>query len=164
MPLPHSMQADRGKLSGERERERLASTPIARTNDDLQPRQLCRLNFPPILFHPFADVVPSEQIIDIGRKARLECLTEERDRGAISWRKDGRALPAHVARLVATRNVLQIFNLQREDYGMYQCFVDRHRQGGGGKREGGGAGNVEAQAGSELRLGGEMRFLSLFKL
>ena len=103
-----------GKLSG-----RLASTPIARTNDDLQPRQLCRLNFPPT-FHPFADVVPSEQIIDIGRKARLECLTEERDRGAISWRKDGRALPAHVARLVATRNVLQIFNLQREDYGMYQ--------------------------------------------
>ena len=70
-------------------------------------------------------MVPSEQIIDIGRKARLECLTEERDRGAIEWRKDGRALPAHVARLVATRNVLQIFNLQREDYGMYQCFVDR---------------------------------------
>ena len=112
------MQADRGNISG----ERLASTPIARTNDDLQPRQLCRLNFPPILFHPFADVVPSEQIIDIGRKARLECLTEERDRGAISWRKDGRALPAHVARLVATRNVLQIFNLQREDYGMYQGY------------------------------------------
>ena len=127
MPLPHSMQADRGKLSGERERERLASTPIARTNDDHQPRQLCRLNFPPILFHPFADVVPSEQIIDIGRKARLECLTEERDRGAISWRKDGRALPAHVARLVATRNVLQIFNLQREDYGMYQGCNSIHR-------------------------------------
>ena len=106
-------------------------------------------------------MVPSEQIIDIGRKARLECLTEERDRGAISWRKDGRALPAHVARLVATRNVLQIFNLQREDYGMYQCFVDRHRQGGAaGSKQ---AGNVEAQAGSELRLGGEMRFLSSYR-
>ena len=60
------------------------------------------------IFSLLADVVPSEQIIDIGRKARLECLTEERDQGgAIEWRKDGRALPAHVARLVATRNVLQ---------------------------------------------------------
>ena len=35
---------------------------------------------------------------------------------------------------------MQIFNLQREDYGMYQCFVAR--------------GNQEAQASSELRLGG----------
>ena len=107
-------------------------------------------------------MVPSEQIIDIGRKARLECLTEERDRGAIEWRKDGRALPAHVARLVATRNVLQIFNLQREDYGMYQCFVDRGGRtwagAGAGGGDGPGAGHVEAQAGSELRLGGEMRF------
>ena len=105
-------------------------------------------------FLPLADVVPSEQIIDIGRKARLECLTEERDRGAIEWRKDGRALPAHVARLVATRNVLQIFNLQREDYGMYQCFVDRGRMGR--TAVGAGMGATEAQAGSELRLGGEI--------
>lgn len=86
-------------------------------------------------------MVPSEQIIDIGRKARLECLTEERDRGSITWRKDGKSLPRH-ARVVATKQVLQIFNLQREDYGMYQCFVRR-----GTERE--------AQAGSELRLGGE---------
>ena len=105
---------------------------------------------------PSADVVPSEQIIDIGRKARLECLTEERDRGAIEWRKDGRALPARVARLVATRNVLQIFNLQREDYGMYQCFVGRGVRARAGAGTGGPeAGHMEAQAGSELRLGGE---------
>ena len=38
------------------------------------------------------------------------------------------------------RQTLQIFNLQREDYGMYQCFVAR--------------GNQEAQASSELRPGG----------
>ncbi len=85
-------------------------------------------------------MVPSEQIIDIGRKARLECLTEDRDRDSIRWRKDGADLPRH-ARVVATKQVLQIFNLQREDYGMYQCFVNR--------------GDKEAQAGSELRLGGE---------
>ena len=39
------------------------------------------------MFLYFSDVVPSEQIIDIGRKARLECLTEARDRPSIVWRK-----------------------------------------------------------------------------
>ena len=57
--------------------------------------------------------------------------------------------------------LFQIFNLQREDYGMYQCFVRRGggavREGGGGVGGGGGEGGFrgrEAQAGSELRLGG----------
>ena len=86
-------------------------------------------------------MVPSEQIIDIGRKARIECLTEEKDRNSITWRKDGKKLPKH-ARIVVNRQVLQIFNLQTDDYGMYQCFV---RRGPGGLRE--------AQAASELRLG-----------
>ena len=90
----------------------------------------------------FLDVVPSEQIIDIGRQARLECLTEDRDRSAVTWMKDGQPLPNH-PRIIANRQTLQIFNLQREDYGMYQCFVAR--------------GNQEAQASSELRLGGKFR-------
>ena len=95
------------------------------------------------LFHfIFLDVVPSEQIIDIGRQARLECLTEDRDRSAVTWMKDGQPLPNH-PRIIANRQTLQIFNLQREDYGMYQCFVAR--------------GNQEAQASSELRLGGKFR-------
>nr|XP_040568004.1 Down syndrome cell adhesion molecule-like protein Dscam2 isoform X1 [Lepeophtheirus salmonis] len=84
------------------------------------------------------DVVPSEQIIDIGRKARLECLTESRDRDSIHWKKDGRDLPSH-NRILTNKQTLQIFNLQREDYGMYQCFVRRD--------------TYEAQASSELRLG-----------
>ena len=54
--------------------------------------------------------------------------------------KDGQPLPNH-PRMVANRQTLQIFNLQREDYGMYQCFVAR--------------GSQEAQASSELRLGGK---------
>jgi hypothetical protein len=90
-------------------------------------------------------VVPSEQIIDIGRQARLECLTEDRDRIAITWMKDGRPLPNH-PRIVVNRQTLQIFNLQRADYGMYQCFVTR--------------GSQEAQASSELRLGGNVEFFS----
>ena len=87
-------------------------------------------------------MVPSEQIIDIGRQARLECLTEEKDRGSIEWRKDGKSLPKY-NRIVVNRQVLQIFGLQRDDYGMYQCFVKRDE------------GRLEAQAGSELRLGGQ---------
>jgi len=47
------------------------------------------------------------------------------------------------------QNTLEIFNLQREDYGMYQCFVSR--------------GALEAQAASELRLGGNFKILG-FKL
>ena len=86
-------------------------------------------------------MVPAEQIIDIGRKARLECLTEEKDRESILWRKDGQSLPQH-ARIVVQKQVLQIFNLQRDDYGMYQCFVNR-------------GGQLEAQGSSELRLGGK---------
>ena len=58
--------------------------------------------------------------------------------------KDGQPLPNH-PRMVANRQTLQIFNLQREDYGMYQCFVAR--------------GSQEAQASSELRLGGKNNIL-----
>ena len=108
------------------------------------------------IFFLLSDVVPSEQIIDIGRQARLECLTEEKDRASISWRKDGKPLPGH-DRVVDSGRVLQIYNLQRDDYGMYQCFVRRDRRHCGG---GGGSGSgircqdrEEAQAGSELRLG-----------
>ena len=46
-------------------------------------------------FHIFLsvlDIVPPEQVIDIGREARLECLTEERDRASILWRKDGEVI------------------------------------------------------------------------
>jgi hypothetical protein len=54
--------------------------------------------------------------------------------------KDGLPLSNH-RRIVTNQQTLEIFNLQREDYGMYQCFVSRGAQ--------------EAQAASELRLGGK---------
>ena len=100
----------------------------------------------------FADVRPPEQVIDLGRKARLECLTggdessksEHHTRHHITWMKDGKLLPNRT-RIVLAKHTLQIFNLQREDYGMYQCFVQAK-----------GASNTEVQATSELRLGGEI--------
>ena len=85
------------------------------------------------------DLVPAEQVIDIGRQAHMQCLTEERDRATIIWRKDGHLLQSST-RVIANQQTLQIFNLQREDYGVYQCFVSR--------------GTREVQATAQLRLGG----------
>ena len=78
-------------------------------------------------------------MIDLGRNARLQCLTDSVI-DHITWMKDGKLLPNRT-RIVVSKHTLQIFNLQRDDYGMYQCFVQ---------------GNTEVQASSELRLGGEM--------
>ena len=86
-----------------------------------------------------SDLVPAKQVIDIGRQAHMQCLTEERDRVTILWRKDGVALQSST-RVIANQQTLQIFNLQREDYAVYQCFVSR--------------GTREVQATAQLRLGG----------
>ena len=86
------------------------------------------------------DLVPAEQVIDIGRQAHMQCLTEERDRATIFWRKDGLTLSS-TNRISVNQQTLQIFNLQREDYGVYQCFVTR--------------GSREVQATAQLRLGGQ---------
>ena len=91
-----------------------------------------------------SDLVPAEQVIDIGRAAHMQCLTEERDRTTILWRKDGLVLASN-NRINLNHQTLQIYNLQREDYGVYQCFVTR--------------GNREVQATSQLRLGGEARVI-----
>ena len=70
----------------------------------------------------------------------MQCLTEERDRATISWKKDGMTLSGGGGRVTINSQTLQIFNLQREDYGVYQCFVTR--------------GVREVQATAQLRLGG----------
>ena len=72
----------------------------------------------------------------------MECLTEERDRGSIVWRKDGEVVSPS-ANVVLNRQTLQIFNVERENYGMYQCFVTR--------------GSLEVEARGELRLGGRFK-------
>ena len=85
--------------------------------------------------------MPAEQVIDIGRQAHMQCLTEERDRATILWRKDGLTLGSS-NRIAVNQQTLQIFNIQRDDYGVYQCFVTR--------------GNKEVQATAHLRLGGQL--------
>ena len=55
----------------------------------------------------------------------MQCLTEERDSATITWKKDGMTLSGGGGRVTINSQTLQIFNLQREDYGVYQCFVTR---------------------------------------
>ena len=70
---------------------------------------------------PILDIIPKEQVVDIGRQARMECIveTEEGDdsgRHVITWMKDGQPLPNRT-RIIISGRTLQIFVLQRDDYG-----------------------------------------------
>ena len=72
--------------------------------------------------------------------ATLRCVADSNPPATILWRKDGLVLSSNT-RISLNQQTLQIYNLQREDYGVYQCFVTR--------------GNREVQATAQLRLGGE---------
>ena len=71
-----------------------------------------------------SDIIPAEQVVDIGRQARMECIVETADgddsgRHVITWMKDGQPLPNRT-RIIISGRTLQIFVLQREDYGKYK--------------------------------------------
>ena len=74
-------------------------------------------------FYCFLDIIPKEQIVDIGRQARMECIVETADGDdsghghVITWMKDGQPLPNRT-RIIISGQTLQIFVLQREDYGI----------------------------------------------
>ena len=69
----------------------------------------------------FSDLFPAEQVIDIGCQAHMQCLTEERDRATILWRKDGMAkvmLGLFISSLHTTINdLLRTYGL------MIKCYV-----------------------------------------
>ena len=74
------------------------------------------------LVFPISDIIPKEQVVDIGRQARMECIVEtpggddDSSRHVITWMKDGQPLPNRT-RIILSGRALQIFVLQREDYG-----------------------------------------------
>lgn len=97
-------------------------------------------------------VIPPVLTMDIGKSAEFTCWTnspEETDQSTerqISWRKDGIELKVIEIRssprlsITESGEKLRIANVQREDKGIYQCFVKFDSD--------------MAQAAAELRLGG----------
>ena len=68
-------------------------------------------------------------MVDIGRQARMECIVETADgesdsgsRNVITWMKDGQPLPNRT-RIIISGRTLQIFVLQREDYGKFELVI-----------------------------------------
>lgn len=80
-----------------------------------------------------AHVEPATQTVDFGRPAVFTCRHEGNPVRTLGWLKDGRDI--HHA-----EPVLRIESVQKEDRGMYQCFVRNDQESAG--------------AGAELKLGG----------
>lgn len=71
-----------------------------------------------------AHVQPQQQIIDVGRPAKFNCSFTGHPVNSISWTKDGNPLFEDGVRIkLSSRVLLTIMSVQREDSGMYQCFV-----------------------------------------
>ncbi|XP_059489683.1 cell adhesion molecule Dscam2-like isoform X2 [Neocloeon triangulifer] len=86
-----------------------------------------------------AHVTPSHATVDLGRSAEFVCATMGHPVKTVAWAKDGNVLrDGHRVRFVG-RERLQVLNVQREDQGMYQCFVKNDHD--------------MAQSTAELRLG-----------
>ncbi|KAG8182320.1 hypothetical protein JTE90_004089 [Oedothorax gibbosus] len=74
--------------------------------------------------HLTAHIQPQQQTIDVGRPAKFNCSFSGHPVSGVSWFRDGSPLYEDGARIkLASRILLTITAVQREDSGMYQCFV-----------------------------------------
>ncbi|GIX66889.1 down syndrome cell adhesion molecule-like protein Dscam2 [Caerostris extrusa] len=74
--------------------------------------------------HLTAHIQPQQQTIDVGRPAKFNCSFAGHPVNGISWFKDGNPLFEDGVRIkLSSRVLLTIISVQREDSGMYQCFV-----------------------------------------
>lgn len=72
-----------------------------------------------------ARVEPLVDIVERGRPATLRCVVEGFPVTSVTWLKNGKALPAS-PNSNTVRYVVRIESVQREDCGMYQCFVNNN--------------------------------------
>nr|XP_042900815.1 Down syndrome cell adhesion molecule-like protein Dscam2 [Parasteatoda tepidariorum] len=74
--------------------------------------------------HLTAHIQPQQQTIDVGRSARFNCSFTGHPVSGVTWMKDGNPLYEDGVRIhLSSRLILSIASVQREDSGMYQCFV-----------------------------------------
>jgi len=106
-------------------------------------------------------VVPGMLTVDVGKSAEFSCWTNSPFEvfqqhpspqsplagKQVTWRKDGLEIrPNSVLSFSMSGDKLRIANVQREDRGIYQCFVKSDSD--------------MAQASAELRLGGRFSISS----
>lgn len=89
-----------------------------------------------------AHVQPQVQIVDVGKEASFQCITSGHPQSRVTWLHNGKPI-ARDDRIEVSSNPerLRIKHLQKEDHGMYQCFVSNEWD--------------QAQAIAELDLGGK---------
>lgn len=102
--------------------------------------------FIPFAAHLTAHIQPQQQTIDVGRPAKFNCSYSGHPVKGVSWFKDGSPLFEDGVRvkISGSRVLLTLLSVQREDSGMYQCFVLNDME--------------SAQGTAQLLLGGERRF------
>nr|ASU04347.1 Dscam5 [Mesobuthus martensii] len=66
---------------------------------------------------------PKIQKVDIGKHASLNCKIQGQPIHTINWYKDGYPIVLSNRISLISREEIQIYPVQREDKGMYQCFV-----------------------------------------
>ncbi|KAG8200003.1 hypothetical protein JTE90_006241 [Oedothorax gibbosus] len=71
-------------------------------------------------------VTPQRQVVDVGRPATFNCTVSGRPVRTLTWMKDRKPIEDYYGggrAVLMSRDVLHIPAVQREDKGMYQCFV-----------------------------------------
>ncbi|KAF4532569.1 hypothetical protein B566_EDAN008493 [Ephemera danica] len=86
-----------------------------------------------------AHVTPAHATVDLGRSTEFTCSTVGHPVSSVVWTKDGVLLREALRVRFINKDKLQIMSVQRDDQGMYQCFIRNEHD--------------MAQGSAELRLG-----------
>ncbi|XP_067138815.1 cell adhesion molecule Dscam1-like isoform X2 [Centruroides vittatus] len=70
-----------------------------------------------------ATILPSLQLAHVGKSATINCSISGHPIHSVLWRKDLNPLSLSSRVILVSRDVLKLESVQREDKGMYQCFV-----------------------------------------
>jgi hypothetical protein len=101
-----------------------------------------RVEFTVLISAPLgAHVTPGHATVDLGRSAEFTCSAVGHPVTSVIWTKDGVLLREGLRVRFNNKDKLQIMSVQREDQGMYQCFIKNDHD--------------MAQGSAELRLGGK---------
>ena len=89
-----------------------------------------------------AHVQPQTQVVDVGKEAVFQCITGGHPLTRISWYRNAKPIVRdNRFEITSSPEKLIIRPLQKEDHGMYQCFISNEWE--------------MVQATAELQLGGK---------